>query len=393
MSLKIPLPKRKLPPLNREASGSENNNVNQNNNNINSYNQPSNRNDNNYEEANNEDELIRKKRREELQKLIDQEELEKQKSEKFVDIPDFIKRGENEQAIISFMRMRQRNFSDGAMDFPIDPEDIENDNIELYENKCINLAPAEVIEDLDKAPKYYIESLSRDKFFELKKDPSLLEKHDKESEKEEKTTDLDKYLSEEEYIKKEDEELEKEISNTIFKISNNVSIVFLFAQGLLAGISLVNIMMLYQYEFFSSFVIVYSKSVELIFNFTHCLTFGSLVGNGIKLISTHRFYYKLKDDYYFNMTKKSKIKRKLIILHIAFWLFVAAFIILLVLASYIPKIRFSSYTKGTALLITENEFNTFKTLFLVVDIIVMVNFVINIFDISKVSDLEFDSVN
>ena len=151
--------------------------------------------------------------------------------------------------------------------------------------------------------------------------------------------------------------------------------------------------MLYQYEFFSSFVIVYSKSVELIFNFTHCLTFGSLVGNGIKLISTHRFYDKLKDDYYFNMTKKSKIKRKLIILHIAFWLFVAAFIILLVLASYIPKIRFSSYTKGTALLITENEFNTFKTLFLVVDIIVMVNFVINIFDISKVSDLEFDSVN
>jgi hypothetical protein len=393
MSLKIPLPKRKLPPLNKQASNADNiNNINSNNfNNIN--NQASSRNENNYEEANNEEEQIRKKRREELQRLIDQEELEKQKLERFVDIPEFLKRGENEQAIISYMRMRQRNFSDGAMDFPIDPEDLENDNIELYENKCINLAPAEIIEDIDKVPKYYIESLSRDKFFELKKDPSLLEKNDNELETDEKQGPLDKYISEEELTKKEDEELEKEISNTIFKISNNVSIIFLLAQGLLAGISLVNIMMLFQYEFFNSFVIVYSKSVELIFNFTHCLTFGSLVGNGIKLVSTHRFYDKLKEDYYFNNTKKSKIKRKLIILHIAFWLFVAAFIILLVLASYIPKIKFSSFTKGTTLLITENEFNTFKTLFLVVDIIVIVNFFINVFDISKVSDLEFDSAN
>lgn len=407
MSLKIPIPKRKLQPINRQPSENQNlNNIVQ----VENSSQKNNAGIDNKinfqitdlqgdnaipEQANQEDdEQIRRKRREELQRLIEQEELEKQHKEHFSDLPEFLRRGDNEQAIISFMRMRQRNFSDGAFDFTVESDDIENENIELYENKCINLEAPDVAEDKDKQPKYYIESLSRDKFFEVKKDQELGKEESKLMEQDtiEEVKD-EKLLDFEAYEKKQDDLFEEEISKTMVKIANNISIVFLFAQGLLAGISLVNIMILFQYKYFNTFIIVYSQSVELIYNFTHCLTFGSIVGNGIKLITTHRFYDKLSDDFYFNSSKKSRIKRKLIILHIAFWLFIAAFIIELVMAQYIPKIVYSYYTQNSNVLISEVNFNKFKDLYLVVDIIVILNFIINIFDVSKVSDLEYEANN
>lgn len=432
MSLHIPLNKRKLPRIKRQESEvqsltkeetkfnnpdnripedlNEHNNTsndNDQNNSNNNRNVLNNRNNefNNQEED--QDELIRKRRREELQRLIEEEELKKQQDHHFKNVPEFIRKGENEQAIISYMRMKQRNFTDGALDITVEPEDIENENIELYDNKCINLEPAEVAYDKDIVPKYFIESFSRDKFYKLDRDPDITEEDsladttavtEKDYHTQHRKSDIygKEIKDKEPYKRKKDKEdlLEDEIATTIFRISNNVSIFFLFAQGLLAGMSLMSILLLYQYNSYSNFILVFSDIIKNVFNLTHCLTFGSIVGNGIKLVTTHRFYEKITNEYFFNRVKKEKIKVKLYVLHIAFWLFVIAFIIELTMATYIQKIVYSSHTSSiNSDLLTQSKFDTFKTLYLVVDILVIIVFIINIFDISKVSDLEYEANN
>ena len=73
-------------------------------------------------------------------------------------------------------------------------------------------------------------------------------------------------------------------------------------------------------------------------------------------------------------------------MHIMFWLLIVAFILELVLTSYIPKIVYSYYTINNNLLLEESEFNVFKSIYLVVDIIVLINYLINVADISRVND-------
>jgi len=54
------------------------------------------------------------------------------------------------------------------------------------------------------------------------------------------------------------------------------------------GISLINLLLLYQYLNFADFIKTYSSSIREIFNFTHTLTFGSLVGTGMKFLSSYK---------------------------------------------------------------------------------------------------------
>lgn len=368
--MNIPLPKRKLPKKNTNDDSESNSNTK-----VKSENK-------------NEDFDKIKRRKEELQRLIDDENRQKKRLEEIQHLPEFVKKGNNEQSIISFLRMKNRNFTDGALDLNIEMDDLENESLELYEDKGINLPNSienqknQIIDDSAYETTHYIEALSRNRFIKLAQDSTQLNE----------TTELEKdnILNEIERVKKEEEDFENDIERLTFSISNNVSIIFLFAQGLLAGLSLFNIIYLFQLNDFNSFLLNYGKSVELTFSFTHCLTFGSLVGNGIKIVTTKKFYDKLKADY-FNTNKANKIKRKLIVLYIAFTFFIVAFILELYLASLVPKIVYSLYTFTNNLLITKQEFDNFRIIYLVVDIIVIINYIINIFDVSKVNDLEYDA--
>lgn len=226
------------------------------------------------------------------------------------EFPEFLRTANNEQYLQMFIRMRQRHNADGAVSLHVDADDIADQNLELYNNKGINIEPPLINENLADNVEYYIESVNRDEYYKIPK--KVAEELDKEKDLEKPEERGRKNIDEktgkgltksiEDVIKRpkkfsdlgratEDElfvAFDLKLTEIINKTSNKVSLLFLFAQGLLAGVSLVNILLLFQYVNFSSFLTVYSYNVREIFNFTHFLTFGSLVGNGIKFISCYK---------------------------------------------------------------------------------------------------------
>jgi hypothetical protein len=220
-------------------------------------------------------------------------------------IPDFLLRSENEQYLQLFIRMRQRHLADGAVSINVEQDDIADQNLELYDNKGINIEPPIINENLANHVEYFVESANRDQFFKIPK--ALVEKETEreKSKQEEKLKKISKKGitdTEEGDIKKQEKladlgrttqdqmflEFDLKLTEIINQTSNKVSLIFLFAQGLLAGISLVNILLLFQYMNFNSFIMIYSFNVREIFNFTHAFTFVSLTGNGIKFISAYK---------------------------------------------------------------------------------------------------------
>jgi hypothetical protein len=202
-----------------------------------------------------------------------------------MDIPEFLKKIDNEQYLQMYIRMRQRHLADGAVSLMIENEDLADQNIELYDNKGINLEQVQINENIADHVEYYLESLNRDKFLKISK--SFYKSEEETKEKEDTEVKLKKP------IKRITEDLlfqqfDQELTKIITKTSEKVSLIFLFAQGLLAGISLINILLLLQYSNYLNFLSSYSNNVREIFNFTHALTFISLVGNGIKFISTYK---------------------------------------------------------------------------------------------------------
>ena len=329
-----------------------------------------------------EEEKLRKQRKEELERLIQQEEKlqNNENNYKVEEIPDYIRNLGNEQIILSYLRLKKRSNMNGLIELNVEQSDLANENYELFDSKCFNLPSEKFIEENGLKEKYFIESISQNKFFELHqaKDYYSIKENEQASEQTNLTTnDLQ---MEEKYS------YDMQINNALLTISNNISIVFLFAQGILAGLALANILLLYSFSVFKDFIYVFSTSAEIYFNLMHFLTFGSLVGNGSKLVTTHRYLENIKLLQSSSSLLIPRLKRKIIIMHIMFWLLIVAFILELVLTSYIPKIVYSYYTINNNLLLEESEFNVFKSIYLVVDIIVLINYLINVADISRVND-------
>jgi hypothetical protein len=234
------------------------------------------------------------------------------------ELPEFLKKADNEQFLQMFIRMRQRHVADGAVSLNIEPDDIADHNLELYDNKGINIEPPNINENLVDNMEYYIESINRDKYYKISKEgANELVKEEKDSAKEiEKLAQQGKKHKHQQQLKRKPTHIEDEITQKaktssdidigrlteeelfsafdvklteiINKSTAKVNLLFLFTQGLLAGISLMNILLLMQYSDFTKFLPVYSTNVREIFNFTHALTFCSLVGNGITFISSYQ---------------------------------------------------------------------------------------------------------
>ncbi len=182
---------------------------------------------------------------------INDEEIKQQEINERMNIPEFLKMADNQQTLQTFMRMRQRNLQDGAIKLSVEPDDIANDNPDLYENKGINLDQPTLNEKLAKNIEYYIESLKKNKYFLIPKEGVDQMKKTKIVKKEEKIILDEKELlkskkldlrdkknieffqkaTEEEMFKKFDLELKTHIKH----LSNKITMLFLVANGLLAG--------------------------------------------------------------------------------------------------------------------------------------------------------------
>jgi len=87
------------------------------------------------------------------------------------------------------------------------------------------------------------------------------------------------------------------------------------------GISLIHLLLLFEYNNYDNFLLMYSNTAREIFNFTHAFTFGSLVGNGIKFLSAYKrckikiIYYildKLSAFQYFEAASITSMKKSMI---------------------------------------------------------------------------------
>ena len=163
------------------------------------------------------------------------------------EIPEFLLRPENDHYFQSYMRMRQRNITDGAIIINLENDDISNNRIDLYDNKGINVTIPVLNENLANNVEYFLENTNRDKFFKIPKQTVLkMQKIEKIEENKKKFKDLAKKEDLTSKIDKnidihritEDEMFEnfdKKLTEVINKTANKISLLFLFIQGLLAG--------------------------------------------------------------------------------------------------------------------------------------------------------------
>jgi hypothetical protein len=281
--------KKRLPPVRRRLDGNEEVNRNE---------------DEKIDENERKDmEEFNKKRSNQLPKSNAYSNANNKENNQNFELPEFLKKAENEQYLLMFMRMRQRHQADGAVSLNLESEDISDQNVDLYDNKGINLDMPILNENLANNVEHFIESIARDQFIKIpKKVSDELENQILLNKEKTKETKILSHRKQEVLLKTktiktaglvkatEDElfaEFDLKLTEIINNTSNKVSLLFLFTQGLLAGVSLINILLLFQYTDFASFLKIYSNNVREIFNFTHALTFASLVGNGVKFVSCY----------------------------------------------------------------------------------------------------------
>ena len=343
-------------------------------------------------------------------------------------------------------RMRRRHYADGAVNINVEPDDLSNDNYSLYDDKYINFEKPKINENIAKDnTEHYIESIHHDQFFKITQpeqskplaEPSLqgpspliqqsqsqmqvpsvahpqassavvapVSKKKKKSKKPKQpltTYELSK-ITENKIFEKFDEELNEVINKTTSK----VSLLFLFTQGLLAGMALLHLLLLFgcnssnNYEHFRT---LYAQMCYWSFQLYHTLTFASLVGNGIKFITAYQKYNLIKNKFSSgNMSTFSLLRKNMIFSGILLVLFTVVFIGEIYLSTQLLKIHVigcfsdkeSENTDGpdyeknrkTNLFWTFDQFKTFRTIHLIIDFVVIVLFILNIFDLNLKEDTE-----
>jgi hypothetical protein len=164
------------------------------------------------------------------------------------DVPEFLLRPENDHYFQSYIRLRQRNITDGAILLNLEQDDIANNRVDLYDNKSINLIKPILSDKNPLNEDYFIESTNRDKFIKIPKQQVMkLQRLEKIEEGKRKiqniinkedikkpvidiNADFLKITEEENF-----EKFDKKLTDVINKTANKISLLFLFIQGLLAG--------------------------------------------------------------------------------------------------------------------------------------------------------------
>ena len=336
---------------------------------------------------------------------------------------------QNFESIQLQRRLRMRHMADGAVNLNIENDDLANDNYGLYDDKTINLEKPKINENISKEnTEYYIESIHHDQFFKITQTEKSEEEKKKALESKSAVGELEGTKKSKKKKKKkkteeeEEEEIQKkpitsyelqqitekkifdkfddELSTVISKTISKVSLLFLFTQGLLAGMAILNIVLFMMYDNYDTFIQVYAHMAREMFNIFHTLTFASLVGNGIKFITALQKYNLIKRKFNANnMSTFTLLRKNMIFSGILLVLFTVTFGIEIYLATKIMNINYikcpepaqvteANYTALRDNLMNESNFKNFKTMYLAADFIVIVLFILNIFDVNLKDDSE-----
>ena len=292
-------------------------------------------------------------------------------------------------------KIRERHIEDYAISLAPNREDIVSEDIKLYENKDINLEAPKIKENIDlENTEFYMESIHHDQYYKInqikkeeKKKEEILGDSKKGGVKKRKKTQK-KLTAYEQAMALENKlymKFDKELTDIITKTLSKVTLIFLFAQGLLAGMGLLHILINLTYKNFETFLNQLAPMIIIMYSIFHALTFVSLVGNGIKFFSSYQKYKIISLQISNNLSEFTKLRQNMIFSGILLVCFSVVFALEIFLATYVQKINLNSCMNDpndANIKLKEDEFNPFKYTHIALDFVVIILFILNIFDLN-----------
>ena len=305
--------------------------------------------------------------------------------------PDFIRK---------YRKLRNRHQEDFAITLVPNSEDIISEDTHLYENKEINLETQKMKDIIGlENTEFYIESIHHDQYYkinQIKKEENTKEEilglGDQSKKRKKKirksTHKLFTALEQAQALEnKLYHKFDKELTDVITKTLSKVTIIFLFAQGLLAGMGLLHVILFLTYDEYKQFLYLLSRMIIILYDIFHALTFTSLVGNGIKFVSSYQKYNIMNLQIHGNNNEFMRLRRDMIFSGILLVFFTVVFGFEVYLATFIQKINLnkcyiSDGDISSKIYIDEDEFKNFKYCHIVLDFVVIILFILNIFDLN-----------
>ena len=301
--------------------------------------------------------------------------------------PDYIKK---------YRRIRDRHQEDFAISLSPNQEDIISEDVRLYDNKDIHLETQKMKENMGfENTEYYIESIHHDHYYKInqirkeEKKPEEILGETKVGQKKRRRSVHKKFTAFEQAQALENKlynKFDKELTDVITRTLSKVTIIFLFAQGLLAGMGLLHVILFLTYDDYESFLSLLSRMIIILYNIFHALTFISLVGNGIKFVSSYQKYNIMNLQIHGNNNEFMRLRRDMIFSGILLVFFTVVFGFEVYLATFIQHINLNKCSKNENLIISEKEFDKFKYIHIVLDFVVIILFILNIFDLNIQED-------
>ena len=305
--------------------------------------------------------------------------------------PDFIRK---------YRKLRNRHQEDFAITLVPNNEDIISEDTHLYENKEINLETQKMKDIIGlENTEFYIESIHHDQYYkinQIKKEENTKEEilglgdQSKVSIKKRRKSTHKLFTALEQAQALENKlyhKFDKELTDVITKTLSKVTIIFLFAQGLLAGMGLLHVILFLTYDEYKQFLYLLSRMIIILYDIFHSLTFTSLVGNGIKFVSSYQKYNIMNLQIHGNNNEFMRLRRDMIFSGILLVFFTVVFGFEVYLATFIQKINLNKCYNSdgdisSKIYIDEDEFKNFKYCHIVLDFVVIILFILNIFDLN-----------
>ena len=303
--------------------------------------------------------------------------------------PDFIKK---------YRKLRNRHQEDFAINIIPNKEDIISEHAKLYDNKYMNLEKPFMKEIGLENTEFYIESIHHDQYYKInqikkeeKKAEDILGGEGKIDIKKRRKSVHKKFTALEQAQALENKlynKFDKELTDVITKTLSKVTIIFLFTQGLLAGMGLLHVILFLTYDQYEDFINILSRMIIILYDIFHALTFTSLVGNGIKFVSSYQKYNIMNLQIHGSNAEFMRLRRDMIFSGILLVFFTVVFGFEVYLATFVQKINLNKCYNGdnTKLIISEKDFDKFKYCHIVIDFVVIILFILNIFDLNIQED-------
>ena len=324
--------------------------------------------------------------------------FEKKRKNPEEDLP--INRNADPDFIRKYRKLRNRHQEDFAISLVPNNEDIISEDTHLYENKEINLEAQKIKEIIGlENPEFYIESIHHDQYYKInqikkeeKQKEEILGDQSKINPKKRRKSTHKIFTALEQAQALENKlynKFDKELTDVITKTLSKVTIIFLFAQGLLAGMGLLHVILFLTYDEYDHFLYLLSRMIIILYDIFHALTFTSLVGNGIKFVSSYQKYNIMNLQIHGNNNEFMRLRRDMIFSGILLVFFTVVFGFEVYLATFIQKINLNKCYNvpeiggiGNDIYIDESEFKNFKYCHIVLDFVVIILFILNIFDLN-----------